>query len=99
MYEQQSKANEIEKTTKEQDAKYKSKEFKELDKVTAQLSSDHSGVQEELDAVLEYWTKLQSACIAKAMPYEERTSRREAEIAGLKEACRSWRARLFCCSA
>merc|ERR1719359_1901929 len=40
----------------------------------------------ELTAVLEYYEKLKDRCIAKPETYEERKRRREAEIAGLKEA-------------
>ena len=40
----------------------------------------------ELSAILEYWEKLKPQCIAKPEPYAERKKRREAEIAGLKEA-------------
>jgi len=85
-YEEVSKANEIEKTTKEQDVKYKVKESKELDKTAAELSSDRTGAQAELDAVLEYYAKIQDECVAKPEPYAERAARRQAEIAGLKEA-------------
>jgi len=85
-YEQISKDNMIEKTSKDQDVKYKAKEAADLDKSSAELSSDRSGVQAELDAVLEYLDKLKEACIAKAEPYAERKRRREAELAGLKEA-------------
>ena len=35
-----------------------------------------------------YWDKLQPMCVAKPESYEERKKRREAEIAGLKEALR-----------
>merc|ERR1719373_1470383 len=80
-YEQQTKDNEIEKTTKDQDVKYKTKEAKDLDKAVSELSTDRSTVQEELDAVLEYWSKLQEQCVAKPESYEERVRRREAEIA------------------
>merc|ERR1712050_628845 len=65
-YEAVSKENEIEKTTKEQDVKYKTKESKELDKSSAELTSDRTGVKEELDAVLEYLAKIEDECIAKA---------------------------------
>jgi len=85
-YEQLTKENEISKVTKEQDVKYKTKEAKSLDTSVAELSSDRSGAQAELDAVLEYFAKLKDQCIAKPEPYEERKKRREAEIAGLKEA-------------
>merc|ERR1712238_408977 len=85
-YEKETKENEIEKTTKSQDVKYKAKESKELDKYAAELKSDRSGVQDELDAVLEYLAKMEKRCIAKAETYEDRAARRVAEIAGLKQA-------------
>jgi hypothetical protein len=85
-YEKQTKENEIAKTSKEQDVKYKTKEAKSLDKAVAEHTADREGLQTELDAVLDYWEKIQEQCIAKAEPYEERKKRREAEIAGLKEA-------------
>merc|ERR1711956_190179 len=53
-YDQETKDNEIEKTTKEQDIKYKGEEAAGLEKATAEATSDKAGVQEELDAVLEY---------------------------------------------
>jgi len=85
-YEKQTKENEIAKVTKEQDVKYKTKEAKSLDKAVAEHTADREGLQTELDAVLDYWEKIQEQCIAKPEPYEERVKRREAEIAGLKEA-------------
>merc|ERR1719162_84606 len=85
-YETVSKENEIEKTTKQQDVKYKTKESKELDKSSAELASDRTGVKEELDAVLEDLAKIEEECIAKAETYGARKERRAAEIAGLKEA-------------
>merc|ERR1712013_59496 len=83
---QEKNANQIEVAAKEQDVKYKNKESTDLDKSIAEATSDRSGVQAELDAVLEYLTSLQKRCIAKAETYAERASRRAAEIAGLKEA-------------
>merc|ERR1719379_170646 len=85
-YEQLTKENEIAKVTKEQDVKYKTKESKSLDTGVTELSSDRQGAQAELDAVLEYLESLKKQCIAKPETYEERKKRREAEIAGLKEA-------------
>merc|ERR1719160_662447 len=85
-YEKITKENEIAKATKEQDVKYKTKEAKGLDTAVAEATADRSGAQTELDAVLEYWKSLQDQCVAKVEPYEERKKRREAEIAGLKEA-------------
>jgi len=85
-YDQETKDNEIEKTTKEQDIKYKSEEAAGLEKATAEATSDKSGVQEELDAVLEYLKGIEDRCIAKPEPYEERVRRREAELKGLRDA-------------
>jgi len=85
-YEQQTKDNEIEKTTKDQAVKYKTKESKNLDQYVAELSTDRTGVREELDAVLEYLAKIEDRCIAKAETYASRKARRAAEIAGLKQA-------------
>merc|ERR1719454_2040607 len=80
-YEATSKENAITKATKEQDVKYKTKEFKGLDKDTAEATADRSGVQEELDAVMDYYKGIKARCVAKAEPYEERVKRRTAEIA------------------
>jgi len=84
-YDQETKDNEIEKTTKEQDIKYKSEEAAGLEKTTAEAISDKSGVQEELDAVLEYLKGIEDRCIAKPEPYQERVRRREAELKGLRD--------------
>merc|ERR1719323_2939386 len=86
-YDAQSKENEITKATKDQDVKYKTKEFKSLDKMAAEGTSDRAGVQEELDAVNEYLARLKDKCFPlPAETYEVRVARREAEIAGLKDA-------------
>jgi len=50
------------------------------------MSSDKEGVQTELDAVLEYLASLEKQCIAKPESFTDRKARREAEIAGLREA-------------
>jgi len=85
-HEQSSKDNEIERNAAEQDVKYKSKESSDLDKTSGELSADRSSVQAELDAVADYLSKIESECIQKAETYASRASRRDAEIAGLKEA-------------
>jgi len=85
-FDKASKANAIEKASKEADVKYKAKESSGLDKAVADASSDRSGVQAELDAVLEYLASLEKQCIAKPETYGARKGRREAELAGLKEA-------------
>merc|ERR1719506_1156733 len=85
-YEKVSYMNKIANTSKGQDVKYKTKEAAGLDKATAEATSDREGVQVELDALNEYLSKLDKMCVAKAEPYAERKRRREAELAGLKQA-------------
>jgi len=95
-YDKESKENEIEKTTKDQDVKYKLKESGDLDKAVGEASSDRSSVQTELDAVEEYLKSLAAKCTttgvnmgtagANGESYETRVARRAKEIAGLKEA-------------
>jgi len=82
----QTKENAVTRTTKDQDVKYKTQEFTRLDKAVTDAATDREGVQTELDAVLEYLEKLKEQCVAKAETYEERVRRREAELAGLREA-------------
>merc|ERR550514_323291 len=85
-YDRITKENEITKVTKEQDVKYKTKEYKGLEKAMTEATSDLEAAETEYKAVMEYYDKIKEECIAKPMPYEEIKKRREAEIAGLKEA-------------
>jgi hypothetical protein len=85
-YDKTSKENDITKATKDQDVKYKTKEAKGLDKDVTEATADRSGEQTELDAVMQYYGGLKERCIAKPESYADRVKRREAEIAGLKEA-------------
>jgi len=85
-HESETNENAIEKTTKEQDVKYKTKEAASLDKKAAELTTDRDGVKSELDAVNEYLKSLDDKCTYKVESYAERKERREAEINGLKEA-------------
>jgi len=85
-YEKTTQENKVSTALKEQDVKYKTQEFKGLDKTVAELSSDRETTSTELSAVLDYDTQLKGRCIAKPETYEERKRRREAEIDGLKEA-------------
>merc|ERR1719284_1508252 len=71
---------------KEEAVKYKTQEYKGLDKSITDLTTDRDTVQNELDAVLEYYSQLKERCVANPETYEDRKARREAEIAGLKEA-------------
>jgi chromosome segregation ATPase len=86
VYEKTTQQNSVTKTIKDQDVKYKTQEYKGLDKSIADLSGDKDTTSTELAAVNEYLGKLQERCIAKPETYASRKARREAEIAGLKEA-------------
>merc|ERR1719511_416235 len=77
-----------EKTTKDQDVKYKLKESADLDATISELSDDMSSVQTQLDAVSTFLGKLEHRCVATAETHAERRARFLAEIAGLKEALR-----------
>jgi len=85
-YDQELQQNKMEQASKGQDVKYKNKEAAGLEKSVSEMTNDRSGTQTELDAVNQYLAKLKDQCLAKAEPYAERKKRREAEIAGLKEA-------------
>merc|ERR1719335_787463 len=85
-YEKLSQENKVTKAMKEQDVKYKAKEAAELDKSVSEDTSDLEGTQSELDSVMDASKTLRAMCELKPESYEERKARREAEIAGLKEA-------------
>lgn len=85
-YDKITQENKIAKTTKDQDVKYKTQEFKSLDKQITEWSADRDTVNAELSAVNEYYSQLKDRCVAKPESYEDRKARRDAEISGLKEA-------------
>jgi len=85
-YDEETKENEVEKTTLEGQVKFKNKEYKVLDKTISQLSSDRDSLMTEQTAVLEFSAKLKDRCIAEPETYAEIKRRRDAEITGLKEA-------------
>jgi len=87
-YEKLTQDNEIATTEKSTAVKYKTKDQKETENALVGLKEDREGTEKELSAIVEYWDKLQPMCVAKPESYEERKKRREAEIAGLKEALR-----------
>jgi len=78
--------NKVSKVTKETEAKGKASEVKSLTVSLEHSKEDHASVSSELDAVNAYIDKLKPQCEEKAMSYEEKKAKREAEIAGLKEA-------------
>jgi len=85
-FEKDGKEAAVAKTTKEQDVKYKTKAFTGLDKKVGDLTTERSGVEDELNAVNEYLASLDKKCTYKVESYAERKARRQAEIDGLKEA-------------
>jgi len=85
-YLKQTQENEVTKAIKQQDVIHLTKEVKSLGKSTSETSTDLDGVQTELDAVNEYYAKIQSECVAKPEPYEERRKRQEATLQGLQDA-------------
>merc|ERR1719277_2325920 len=85
-YQKMTQTNKITKTLKDQDVKYKTQNFKALDKSISELTSDRDSTDAELSAVLDYYAKIKDRCIAKPETYAERQRRRTAEIKGLKEA-------------
>jgi len=86
VYEKTTQDNKLSATMKSQDVKYKTQEYKGLDKSISELSGDRDTTNTELSAVLEYFAKIKERCIAKPETYEERKARRQSEIDGLKEA-------------
>jgi hypothetical protein len=90
VYDRQTKENSVEKVTKDKSEHYKSAESVRLDKAISQAKSDRSGTQSELDAVVGYLKQLHDTCIvqrdSKNDTYAVRKSRRDSELAGLKEA-------------
>merc|ERR1719487_2824546 len=85
-YETLTQENKVSKAAKETDSKAKASEVKSLTVQLEHSKEDHASVSKELDAVLAYIDKLKPQCEEKAMSYEEKKAKREAEIAGLKEA-------------
>merc|ERR1719265_107422 len=85
-YEKLTDENKVSKVTKETEAKGKASENKSLSVQLSHSKEDHASVSSELDAVNSYIDKLRPQCEEKAMSYEEKKAKREAEIAGLKEA-------------
>jgi hypothetical protein len=85
-YEKLTDENKVSKATKETEAKGKASENKSLEVQLSHSEEDHASVSAELDAVLAYVEKLKPQCEEKAMSYAEKKAKREAEIAGLKEA-------------
>jgi hypothetical protein len=85
-YDTDTRTFDIEKAVKDRKVEHLTKTSAQLDKDISERKTDRDSVQTELSAILEYKAKLNEICIAKPETYEERSRRRDAEIAGLKEA-------------
>jgi peptidoglycan hydrolase CwlO-like protein len=85
-YEETTETNKITKAEKKTAVEYKTKEQAETKSELEELSGDRESEQSELDAVLDYYSKIKKQCVAKPEPYEERKHRRESEMEGLKNA-------------
>jgi len=78
--------NAVSKAKKEAEVKAKTSEAKSVEVALTHHKQDWETESAELDAVLDYIQKLKPQCESKAMSYEERKARRDAEVAGLQEA-------------
>jgi len=78
--------NAVSKSKKEASVTAKTSEIKSVEVALTHHSEDYETVSAELDAVMDYISKLTPQCESKAMSYEERKARRDAEISGLQEA-------------
>jgi chromosome segregation ATPase len=85
-YQKLTQQNKVTKASLEQDVKYKGESSGALKKEVGEWTGDKDSATTELSAVVEYLSKLNDMCVAKAETYEETVRRRAAEIAGLKEA-------------
>jgi len=85
-YDTLTQENAVAKATKNASIKGKTSEVKSLKVAIQDNTADLATENKELDAVLDYIEKLKPQCDNKAMSYEERKSRREAELQGLNTA-------------
>jgi len=85
-YETETQDNQVAKNKKTVSVEGKTKEFTSLDKAVSDSQSDKNSIQTELDAVLNYLSKLKKECVMKKDTLEEQMQKRQVEIAGLKEA-------------
>jgi len=78
--------NAVARSANQQEGKGNEDEVKSLEMSLLNYKEDKASQSKELDAVMDYLEKLKPQCESKVMSYAERKSRRESEIAGLKEA-------------
>merc|ERR1719310_2198970 len=85
-FEKLARKSKLSKTAKVEEVKGKESETKTLEMNLLNYKEDKETTGKELDAVLTYLDKLKPQCETKVMSYAECKARREADIAGLKEA-------------
>lgn len=78
--------NEVDRAMKSTSVKAKEGEIARVTNLVADLNSDRAGSQQELDAILEYLSKLKQQCTHTPMPFAERAARRKSEIESLQQA-------------
>jgi hypothetical protein len=74
------------KTAKETEIIKAENEIGSMDITIGHAEEDKALTEKELKAIAEYVLKLKPTCEGRVMSYEERAAKRDAEIAGLKEA-------------
>jgi chromosome segregation ATPase len=85
-YDKLAKQNALTKAANTEEVKGKEAKVKSEETALLNYKEDFATTGKELDAVLSYLDKLKPQCETKVMTYAERVAKREAEIAGLKEA-------------
>lgn len=85
-YDKATKENELQKATMDQQIKFKTREYKQLDKELSLLVDDRDAIMTENADVLEYSVKIKDRCLAEPKDFAERKERRDSIITGLKEA-------------
>jgi len=85
-YDKLAEQNKLTKTANIEEVKGKEAKVKSEETALLNYKEDFATTGKELDSVLAYLDKLKPQCETKVMTYAERVAKREAEIAGLKEA-------------
>jgi len=85
-YEKLTQENKVEKATKDKSVASIASEGARIEKKNAEFTGDRSEVQQELDALLEYFAKLKKQCVAQPESFHDRVARRKREIDGLQNA-------------
>merc|ERR1719247_2142390 len=76
----------VAKAAKTAEIKSSQSEVKSLTTSIHQFGADHKMASKEMGAIMEYVEKLKPQCSGRVVPYAEAKAKREAEIAGLKDA-------------